>query len=201
MKKFITIFAVLLSLLTASAGYSEEKKKEVNKSSDNNPPSWFMIGYGYSQSVGNSWSPQGPIKFTVGGNIWKFIGIELTADINWQNWNGWANNRTYKNLAWSLDLKPYVLISQSIGNQANAIMPYVGIAPVISLSGLDYRDNYLSDKASFDIGVAAKGGLRFKFFKLFMAGAGIEYVYHFNGLPAMRNMSHFNAIFEAGITW
>ena len=62
--------------------------------------------------------------------------MELSADTSWLEWGG-------KNLSWTRDLKPYVLIQSTLGNKHNALIPYVGIAPVLSVSGVDYDNkNY-----------------------------------------------------------
>ena len=154
--------------------------------------SWVTVGYGYSQSVGGSWASDGPFKFTVGGLLWNYVGMELAADTSWYDWG-------VHNTSWTLDLKPYVLIQATLGNRSNALIPYVGIAPVFSIAGIDYKDK--EDTAGFDFGVAAKGGLRLKIINALMLGLGIEYVYHHSDLPATRNMSQFNAVAEIGFSW
>lgn len=154
--------------------------------------SWVTVGYGYSQSVGGSWSSYGPLKFTIGGLLWNYVGMELGADTSWDDIGS-------NNTSWTLDLKPYVLIQSTLGNRSNALIPYVGIAPVFSIAGIDYKNK--EDTAGFDVGVAAKGGLRVRIIDALMFGAGIEYVYHHNNLPASRNMSQFNAVIEAGFSW
>lgn len=154
--------------------------------------SWLTVGYGYSQSVGGSWSSYGPLKLTIGGLLWNYVGMELAADTSWDDI---GNN----NNSWTLDLKPYVLIQSTLGNRSNALIPYVGIAPVFSIAGIDYENK--EDTAGFDVGVAAKGGLRVRLIDALMLGVGIEYVYHHNDLPASRNMSQFNAMVEVGFSW
>lgn len=155
---------------------------------------WLTVGYGYSQSVDGSWTSTGPVKFTIGGLLWKYVGMELSADTSWLEWGG-------KNLSWTLDLKPYVLIQSTLGNKHNALIPYVGIAPVLAVSGVDYDNKNYEDKTGFNVGVAAKGGLRIKIIDFLMLGIGIEYVYHKNDLPASRDMSQFNAVAEVGFSW
>ena len=118
--------------------------------------------------------------------------MELGADTSWDDIGS-------NNTSWTLDLKPYVLIQSTLGNRSNALIPYVGIAPVFSIAGIDYKNK--EDTAGFDVGVAAKGGLRVRIIDALMFGAGIEYVYHHNNLPASRNMSQFNAVIEAGFSW
>ena len=183
-KMFLLVF--LLSLL-----FSSEKLYAQNTGAYYG---WLMAGYGYSQSVDGSWSSTGPVKLTLGGLLWRYIGMELSADGSWLNWGN-------KNMSWTVDLKPYVLIQSTLGNSHNALIPYVGIAPVFSISGIDYNNVNYADKTGFDIGVAAKGGLRVKLVNFLMLGVGIEYVYHHNKLPATRDMSQFNAVVEAGFSW
>lgn len=154
--------------------------------------SWITVGYAYSQSVSGSWASNGPFKVSVGGLLWNYVGMELSADTSWYDWGT-------QNTSWTLDLKPYVLIQATLGNRNNALIPYVGIAPVFSIAGINYNNQ--SDTTGFDVGVAAKGGLRLKIINFIMLGAGLEYVYHHNTLPATRNMSQFNAMFEVGFSW
>ena len=190
MRKSIFLLLILFVALSKPtfAQYDEEDyNEELYKG-------WIMVGYGYSQSVDNSWSADGPFKVTVGGNLWRIVAMELALDTSWKEWNYQG-----KNVAWTFDMKPYVLLQYPIGNKKNALLPYMGIAPVFSISGLDY-DN-LNDKSSFDIGVATKAGLRLRLLDFLMLGIGIEYTYHNNSLPAYRHMSQFTAGVDAGFSW
>lgn len=182
MKKIIFILCVPFILLSTGKSYADSGAYY----------SWLTVGYGYSQSVENSWSATGPVKLTIGGLLWEYVGMELSADTSWLD-----NGRN--NFAWSLDLKPYVLVQSTLGNRSNALIPYVGIAPVFSIAGVNYDNR--DDVTGFDVGVATKGGLRVKLAGALMLGMGIEYVYHHNKLPHTRNMSQFNAIAEIGFSW
>lgn len=182
MKKILFI-AILFSLVLYTQNASAKSGSKY---------SWVTVGYAYSQSVGGSWASNGPFKVTLGGLLWNYVGMELAADTSWYDW---GTNHT----SWTLDLKPYVLIQATLGNSSNALIPYVGIAPVFSIAGINYSNR--EDTAGFDVGVAAKGGLRLKLINFLMLGAGIEYVYHHNTLPATRNMSQFNAMVEVGFSW
>ena len=191
MKKYILLFSLFITFLAIQPVYAQY---DDSYSEETIYRGWFMIGYGYSQSVDNSWKSDGPFKITVGGNLWKYVAMELAADTSWKEWhdNG-------KNVSWTFDLKPYVLLQYSLGNPKNAILPYVGIAPVLSIAGIDF-DNY-NDKSTFDVGVAAKAGIRLRLLQFLMLGLGMEYTYHYNGLPVDRNMSQFTAGFDAGFSW
>ena len=35
---------------------------------------WLTVGYGYSQSVDGSWTSTYPVKFTICGLLWKYVG-------------------------------------------------------------------------------------------------------------------------------
>ena len=184
MKKLIFLLS-FFTLFFAGQGFAQDTGAKYG---------WLTVGYGYSQSVDGSWSSTGPVKLTIGGLLWKYVGMELSADTSWLEWGG-------KNISWTLDLKPYVLIQSTLGNKHNALIPYVGIAPVLAVSGVDYDNKNYEDKTGFNVGVAAKGGLRVKIIDFLMFGIGIEYVYHKNDLPASRDMSQFNAIAEVGFSW
>ena len=76
---------------------------------------------------------------------------------------------------------------------------YIRLQKLAELIELFYENK--EDTAGFDVGVAAKGGLRVRLIDALMLGVGIEYVYHHNDLPASRNMSQFNAMVEVGFSW
>lgn len=195
MKKIVLILLFSIGLLSFGANQSFAQQKEYK-------PIWALVGYGKSMNVDDSWGNgyiSGPFKVTIGGAIWKYIAMELAIDTSWGNWRETHNGYLYKNSLWSLDLKPYFLVHQPIGTTDFAVIPYVGIAPVLGISGINHQSDYKSDDAEFQMGVAAKGGLRFQIFRFLNVGAGIEYTYHrnykING-PGNRDM--FTAIFEAG---
>ncbi len=181
MKKITVIL-----LFTCLAAYFSEK----SYAGEGSYYSWVMGGYGYSQSVDGSWSSKGPVKFTVGGLLWDYVGMELNIDTSWEEYNS-------NNTVWTLDFKPYILIQSTLGNRSNALIPYVGIAPLFAVSGVDSDIN----DTSFDLGVATKGGLRIRLLNALIFGIGIEYVFHNNNLSRARNMSQFNAVGEIGFSW
>ena len=195
MKKIVVILLFSISVLAIGANTSFAQKKEYK-------PIWALVGYGISKNVDGSWGGVeigGPFKVTVGGAIWKYIAMELAIDTSWGYYDGSVNNYSGKNSTlWSLDLKPYFLVHQPIGTTDFAVIPYVGVAPLFGVSGF-VNDQAGVNEAEFQVGVAAKGGLRFQIFRFLNVGMAIEYTYHRNyNLYGPENRDMFTAIFEAG---
>ncbi|MDE7169763.1 MAG: hypothetical protein K2N67_06160 [Mucispirillum sp.] len=202
MKKYILSY-VFPALLFVSMLFSAPSSSYARDFWDND--AWFMAGYGWSFHSDNPRSVNGPVKVSAGGNVWKFLAIEASFDTSWSyygryypTWYGrWVS--VDDNL-WTFDLKPFLLVQPSFGNNVFALKPYVGIAPLFGISST--TSSFARDRYSFDLGVAIKGGLRIKFLKSMMLGVGVEYVYRgVSDFVLLRDTS--NAIFsgEIGFVW
>lgn len=205
--KFI-LFAVVISFIFSFANISFAEEKERSKDA------WFLLGYGYTVPSDSAVDGlMGPATLTFGGDIWRFIGIELTLGSRWRL--GEDTYRTLdgssivsaKNALWSFDIKPYLLLQPKFGIDLISIRPYFGIGPTFSISGFNSTAELIgasnsSSDTSFDVGFSTKLGVRLQALKFLFVGVGAEYMYHNPKLSGVnKNLSGFSFGGEIGIIW
>lgn len=203
--KFI-LFAVVIGFIFTFANISfaeEERSKDA----------WFLLGYGYTVPSDSAVDGlMGPATLTFGGDIWRFIGIELTLGSRWrlgdeQYIEPVSNSTiTMKNALWSFDIKPYLLLQPKFGIDLISIRPYFGIGPTFSVSGFTSTADIVgvSNKSdtSFDVGFSTKLGVRLQALKFLFVGVGAEYMYHNPKLSGVnKNLSGFSFGGEIGLIW
>lgn len=201
MKKYILSY-VFPALLFVSMLFSVPSSSYAKDFYDSE--AWVLFGYGYNLYSDNIRNVNGPVKLDVGGNIWKFLAIEASFDASWSYYGRyyptWFGMVSVDDNLWSFDLKPFLLVQPSFGNNVFSLKPYAGIAPLFGISST--TSSFARDRYSFDFGVAMKGGLRIKFLKSMMLGVGVEYVYRgVSDFVLLRDTS--NVIFsgELGFVW
>lgn len=188
MKVFIKFFIIAaLFAVTFNSAYAKESKSRSNDG-------WFLVGYSYTfPDSGAMEGLQGPATITIGGDLWRFIGLELTLGGRWetQNYYSSANiagvNYPYEatNLLWSFDMKPYLMLQPKLGIDMISLRPYFGIGPSFHFTGINSTEellgsssSYKDSASSFDVGVSVKAGLRLQAVKFLFVGVGTEYLYH-----------------------
>lgn len=157
MKVFMKISFVIAALfaVTFSSAYAQEGKSRSNDG-------WFLVGYSYTFPDSKSMEGlQGPATITIGGDLWRFIGLEVTLG------GRWDTNGDYPK--WSFDMKPYLMLQPKLGIDVISLRPYIGIGPSFHVSGIN---------STFDVGFSAKAGLRLQALKFLFVGVGTEYLYH-----------------------
>lgn len=210
MKSFlnIKILAAFLLFLFAVTGtsYAQESKE---RSRD----AWFLLGYGYTvPSDSKVDGLMGPATLTIGGDLWRFIGLEVTLGSRWKLGNDTyfepiSNSTiTMKNALWSFDIKPYLMLQPKFGIDLISIRPYFGIGPTFSVSGFTSTADIVgvSNKSdtSFDVGFSTKLGVRLQALKFLFVGVGAEYMYHNPKLSGVnQNLSGFSFGGEVGLIW
>lgn len=205
MKSFlnIKILAAFLLFLFAVTGtsYAQESKE---RSRD----AWFLLGYGYTvPSDSKVDGLMGPATLTFGGDIWRFIGLEVTLGTKWKV--GGKVTRTHNvdlytsiDSLWSFDIKPYLLLQPKFGIDLISIRPYFGIGPTFSFSSMSSIDNSIKVDTSFDVGFSTKLGVRLQALKFLFVGVGAEYMYHNPKLSGVnQNLSGFSFGGEVGLIW
>ncbi len=167
---------------------------------------WFLVGYSYTfPDSGYMDGLNGPVSITAGGDLWKFIGLEVALSSRWSSigtyyYNVWDYRFKSNITLWSFDIKPYIMLQPKIGVDAVALRPYFGIGPSFHLSGIQASN--IIDDYSFDVGFSAKAGLRLQLVKFLFIGAGAEYLYHKSKLGYINyNFSGFTVGAEVGFTW
>ena len=196
MKSFlnIKILAAFLLFLFAVTGtsYAQESKE---RSRD----AWFLLGYGYTVPSDSKVDElMGPATLTIGGDLWRFIGLEVTLGSRWRLGE--------KNALWSFDIKPYLMLQPKLGIDLISIRPYFGIGPTFSVSGFTSTADIVgvSNKSdtSFDVGFSTKLGVRLQALKFLFVGVGAEYMYHNPKLSGVnQNLSGFSFGGEVGLIW
>lgn len=203
--KFLAVFLMFLFAVT-STSYAQESKE---RSRD----AWFLLGYGYTVPSDNKVDGlMGPATLTFGGDIWRFIGLEVTLGSRWRfgedTYVEPISNSTISmaNALWSFDIKPYLLLQPKFGIDLISIRPYFGIGPTFSVSGYTATSDIVgvSNKSdtSFDVGFSTKLGVRLQALKFLFVGVGAEYMYHnpkLNGVN--QNLSGFSFGGEIGLIW
>lgn len=205
MKSFlnIKILAAFLLFLFAVTGtsYAQESKE---RSRD----AWFLLGYGYTVPSDSKVDElMGPATLTFGGDIWRFIGLEVTLGTKWKV--GGKVTRTHNvdlytsiDSLWSFDIKPYLLLQPKFGIDLISIRPYFGIGPTFSFSSMSSIDNSIKVDTSFDVGFSTKLGVRLQALKFLFVGVGAEYMYHNPKLSGVnQNLSGFSFGGEVGLIW
>ena len=134
---------------------------------------------------------QGPATITIGGDLWRFIGLEVTLGGRWDTQNyvrsasigGAYVPYEATSLLWSFDMKPYLMLQPKIGVDMISLRPYFGIGPSFHFTGINSTEellgsSYKDSASSFDVGFSAKAGLRLQALKFLFVGVGTEYLYH-----------------------
>lgn len=204
---FKIIFTVVIFLsFSFSSVYAKGGKPKSNDG-------WFLVGYAYTFPDSSSMDGlQGPATITVGGDLWKFIGLEVTLggrwatqDVNYYDYRG-SLVATDERLLWSFDIKPYLMLQPKIGVDMISLRPYVGIGPSFHFTGINSAldlvgQSYDSD-TSFDVGFSAKAGLRLQAVKFLFVGVGAEYLYHKAKLDDINyDFSGWTVGAEIGFIW
>ena len=209
MKSFlnIKILAAFLLFLFAVTGtsYAQESKE---RSRD----AWFLLGYGYTvPSDSKVDGLMGSATLTIGGDLWRFIGLEVTLGSRWRLGDDIysapdGSDINMKNALWSFDIKPYLMLQPKLGIDLISIRPYFGIGPTFSVSGFTSTADIVgvSNKSdtSFDVGFSTKLGVRLQALKFLFVGVGAEYMYHNPKLSGVnQNLSGFSFGGEVGLIW
>ena len=205
MKSFlnIKILAAFLLFLFAITGTSFAQE-----SNERSKDAWFLLGYGYTvPSDSKVDGLMGPATLTFGGDIWRFIGLEVTLGTKWKV--GGKVTRTHNvdlytsiDSLWSFDIKPYLMLQPKFGIDLISIRPYFGIVPTFSFSSMSLIDNSIKVDTSFDVGFSTKLGVRLQALKFLFVGVGAEYMYHNPKLSGVnQNLSGFSFGGEVGLIW
>ena len=205
MKSFlnIKILAAFLLFLFAITGTSFAQE-----SNERSKDAWFLLGYGYTvPSDSKVDGLMGPATLTFGGDIWRFIGLEVTLGTKWKV--GGKVTRTHNvdlytsiDSLWSFDIKPYLMLQPKFGIDLISIRPYFGIGPTFSFSSMSLIDNSIKVDTSFDVGFSTKLGVRLQALKFLFVGVGAEYMYHNPKLSGVnQNLSGFSFGGEVGLIW
>lgn len=195
---FATVFFVF-----CSNAFAQEKER----GSD----AWLLVGYGYS-IPNNDQDKQlyGPLSLTIGGDIWRFIGLEVSLGTRWDFFQiplhmGDQTLTGVEAVLWSFDIKPYLMLQPKLGVDMISVRPYFGIGPTFSFSGNNTTMEILgatssTKNTSFDVGFSTKLGVRLQALKFLFVGIGAEYIYN---KPTINNttydLSGFNVNGEIGV--
>ena len=177
---FATVFFVF-----CSNAFAQDKER----GSD----AWLLVGYGYS-IPNNDQDKQlyGPLSLTIGGDIWRFIGLEVSLGTRWDFYSdtvtGDQTLTGVEAVLWSFDIKPYLMLQPKLGVDMISVRPYFGIA------------TSSTKNTSFDVGFSTKLGVRLQALKFLFVGIGAEYIYN---KPTINNttydLSGFNVNGEIGV--
>lgn len=91
MKVFMKISFIMAAVFAVSFNYAYAQESK-SRSND----SWFLAGYSYTfPDSGAMEGLQGPATITIGGDLWRFIGLEFTLGGRWdtQNYTSSSNIR------------------------------------------------------------------------------------------------------------
>ena len=208
MKVFIKISFIIAALfaLTFNSAYAKESKARSNDG-------WFLVGYSYTfPDSGAMEGLQGPATITIGGDLWRFIGLELTLGGRWATYNtdyyDNSGNKVAqdKRLQWAFDMKPYLMLQPKLGVDMISLRPYFGIGPSFHFTGinstLDLIGQPSGSDSSFDVGVSVQADLRLQAVKFLFVGIGTEYLYHQAKLNNKTyNFSGWTVGAEVGFIW
>ena len=207
LSKFILFVVVGVCFTYVSTSFAQE-------SNERSKDAWFLLGYGYTVPSDSAVDGlMGPATLTFGGDIWRFIGLELTLGSRWRL--GEETYRTLdgssvvsaKNALWSFDIKPYLLLQPKLGIDLISIRPYFGVGPTFSISGYNSTAELIgasnsSSDTSFDVGFSTQFGVRLQALKFLFVGVGAEYMYHNPKLSGVnKNLSGFSFGGEIGLIW
>lgn len=202
----ISFIISILFLFSFSSVYAEDSKSRSRNG-------WFLVGYAYTFPDSKSMDGiQGPATITIGGDLWRFIGLELTLGGRWATDNeDYYNDKNEvvasdKQLQWAFDMKPYLLLQPKLGIDMISLRPYIGIGPSFHFTGinstLDLVGQSSKSASSFDVGFSAKAGLRIQALKFLFAGIGAEYLYHKAKLNDINyDFSGWTVGAEIGVIW
>lgn len=208
---FVFFSLFVISAFSFSSVYAQESKSRSNDG-------WLLFGYGYSFPESKDKEIdglQGPATLTIGGDLWRFIGLEVTLGGRWNTRNYIANSYIldsyvpYKatNILWSFDIKPYLLLQPKIGVDMLSLRPYIGVGPSFHFTGLNSTEELLGTSlknsgTSFDVGFSAKAGLRLQALKFLFVGVGAEYLYHKAKISSKNiDLSGWTVGAEVGFIW
>lgn len=208
MKVFMKISFIMAAIFAVSFNYAYAQESK-SRSNDG----WFLVGYSYTfPDSGAMEGLQGPATITIGGDLWRFIGLELTLGGRWATYNTdyYDNNGNKvaqdKRLQWAFDMKPYLMLQPKLGVDMISLRPYFGIGPSFHFTGinstLDLIGQSSGSDSSFDVGVSVKAGLRLQAIKFLFVGVGTEYLYHQAKLNNKTyNFSGWTVGAEVGFIW
>ena len=87
LSKFILFVVVGVCFTYVSTSFAQE-------SNERSKDAWFLLGYGYTVPSDSAVDGlMGPATLTFGGDIWRFIGLELTLGSRWR-----LGEETYRTL-------------------------------------------------------------------------------------------------------
>lgn len=206
---FIVFSLFVFSAFSFNSAYAQESKSRSNDG-------WFLVGYGYSFPDSKSMEGlQGPATITIGGDLWRFIGLEVTLGGRWDTQNYIATSNILggyipynaTSILWSFDIKPYLMLQPKIGVDMLSLRPYLGIGPSFHFTGINSTAEFLgnssnSSSTNFDVGFSAKAGLRLQALKFLFVGVGAEYLYHEAKIQNRNyDFSGFTVGAEVGFIW
>lgn len=199
----IIAFLFVFLLAVTNSSYAQDK----GGSGD----AWILLGYSYTEATSSkSKGIYGPLSLTFGGDIWRFIGLEVSLSSRWKLGServepiaGTSVN--VSSALWSFDIKPYLMLQPKFGFDLVSIRPYFGIGPTFSISGsfsvADIAGSNSVD-TSFDVGLSTKLGVRLQVVKFLFLGVGAEYMYHNPKLNGQyQDLSGFSFGGEIGLIW
>lgn len=186
-KILASLFVFVFVVTTSSSSYAQDKGGDA----------WILLGYSYTEASKSSTKGiYGPLSLTFGGDIWRFIGVEVSLGTRWKP--GYVPNYSLiSDTLWSFDIKPYLMLQPKFGVDLVSIRPYFGIGPTFSISGITDKSD-----TTFDVGFSTKLGVRLQALKFLFVGVGAEYMYlnpKINGVN--RDLSGFSFGGEVGLIW
>lgn len=195
-KILASLFVFVFVVTTSSSSYAQDKGGDA----------WILLGYSYTEASNSSTKGiYGPLSLTFGGDIWRFIGVEVSLGTRWKP--GYVPNYSLiSDTLWSFDIKPYLMLQPKFGVDLVSIRPYFGIGPTFSISGIAYTSDIVDTSkrtdTTFDVGFSTKLGVRLQALKFLFVGVGAEYMYlnpKINGVN--RDLSGFSFGGEVGLIW
>lgn len=195
-KILASLFVFVFVVTTSSSSYAQDKGGDA----------WILLGYSYTEASKSSTKGiYGPLSLTFGGDIWRFIGVEVSLGTRWKP--GYVPNYSLiSDTLWSFDIKPYLMLQPKFGVDLVSIRPYFGIGPTFSISGIAYTSDLTgatdNSDTTFDVGFSTKLGVRLQALKFLFVGVGAEYMYlnpKINGVN--RDLSGFSFGGEIGLIW
>lgn len=146
---------------------------------------WLMVGYSYTlpeaQDIN---SVIGPVTLSFGGNVWRFLGLEVTFGYRWGSdlyVGEILEDVTYSEDFFSADMKPYFLLQPKFGVDTLSLRPYFGIGPSFHFVGSNTASDISKITTSLNVGFSVKAGVRAQILKYLFLGVGGEYLLHKKG--------------------
>lgn len=207
---FIIFSLFVFSGVLYSSAYAAPAPIYQEKEKPNGNYYWLLFGYSDSETEDKSLAGlTGPINLTIGGELYNFLGLEITLAGRWNTQNIFSNyggsDVPVTNTLWSFDIKPYLILQPNIGIDLISFRPYIGIGPSFHVTGLnsttDISGSYINSSSSaFNVGFSAKTGYRLQILYIFFLGMGVEFLYHNTRLNNNNyNLSGWTMGAEAGI--